>query len=122
MSFHGGDQGKEYCQKYFPECWANGTVSIARLESCRKLGGTINACGCCMCRKWPGTDRGDGDGGSFKCITCINEGKLRCAGKDCPTGSCGRGRFCGTDGCGICKSGCQCLRGARTLCPLVRQF
>lgn len=118
-----GDESKDYCKKYFPECNASGPISIARLEACRKLGGTINACGCCMCRKWPGETQTDGgNGGSFKCVTCSNPGKFRCSGTSCPTGYCGKGRFCGPDGCGTCKPGCRCVQGRNTLCPLVREM
>ena len=108
----------DYCKKYFPDCGGALSYSAARLAACSKLGGKINECGCCMCL----SPYSSGGNGWSKCITCFNEGKFRCLGPigRCPTGSCGRGRFCGNDdGCVTCKAGCECIKGARTLCPLV---
>ena len=108
----------DYCKKYFPNCSGGAfSYSAARLAACKKLGGKINECGCCMCLS---PHSGGGNGWS-KCVTCVNEGKFRCAGTSCPTGVCGRGRFCGPDGCAACKTGCICVQGVTTLCPLVRQ-
>lgn len=108
----------DYCQKYFPECAYAVNFSAARREACAKLGGKINECGCCMCL----SEFSSGGNGWAKCPTCVNTGESRCAGKNCPTGVCGRGRFCGPNGCGTCKPGCICIKGARTLCPLSPQF
>lgn len=106
----------DYCQKYFPHCRGGGLgQDAARVAACTKLGGKINECGCCMCL----SPYSNGGNGWSACLTCINIGPYRCAGKTCPTGSCGLGRFCGPDGCSTCKPGCRCIKGARTLCPLV---
>lgn len=129
MSFHagGGEQGKDYCQKYFPQCYTPTlALSTAKYEACTRLGGTINACGCCICNQRPGEYSQDGEfGGEVECVACSVPAKFTCRGTCNVGGSnpCGKGKYCRssapTTNCS-CKTGCKCLRGLKTLCPLKR--